>query len=172
MWLRNYNYDFECEWETPPPPPVCVFVCRFVYEWMVLEVEVAHQKKKKKDLGRKKRYYISWLVEHLFCNCQEVASILSLTIVVRKKFWRVFLRRWWTLGRGSRMFAFQTAIEQAAIKMDFFFFQCCYAYRGEKGSSQANLLSQKQVALAKNNPRNLCYEWWIKQYLIILPQFF
>ena len=59
------------------------------------------------------------------------------------------------------MFAFQTAfthIEQTAIKMDFFFFQCCYAYRGEKGSSQANLLSQKKVALAKNNPRNICYE--------------
>jgi len=48
------------------------------------------------------------------------------------------------------MFAFQTAIEQAAIKMDFFFFQCCYAYRGE---SQANLLSQKKVALAKKKSK-------------------
>ena len=59
---------------------------------------------------------------------------------------------------GCLLFRPLTHIEQAAIKMDFFFFQCCYAYRGEKGSSQANLLSQKQVALAKNNPRNICYK--------------
>ena len=44
---------------------VFCFVVSYTYGWDLNEV--AHQKKKK-DLGRKKRYYISWLVEHLFCK--------------------------------------------------------------------------------------------------------
>ena len=54
------------------------------------------------------------------------------------------------------MFAFQTAfthIEQAAINMDPS--GDAMLTGSAKGSSQASMLSQKKMALAKNNPRNV-----------------
>ena len=56
-----------------------------------------------------------------------------------------------------------THIEQAAIKM----LEVLLTGTGGKGSGQANLLSQKKVALAKNNSRNVTKFLEVRKELVL-----